>query len=360
MQSRHQMIEEDIKEKILAGRFEVEEKLPTESELMKEYEAGRSTVRRAIGDLENKNFVYRVQGSGMFVNNWKSSNRRQAKKSPIVGVITTYIGDYIFPRIINGIDQVISEKRYPLLLSNTHNNPDRERRELITLLDNNVSGLIIEPTQSNLESPNIDLYEQMKKFKIPAVFINAKYPNLDGYSVTTNDKSGVRKLTGYLMSQGHKRILGVFQVDDHQGTGRMLGYIQAYQEHTSIDFENNILMYQSNDNKEKVLDRIKGHIKSSNPPTAIVCYNDQLAISVIDMVKEMGLSIPEDISITGFDDYEISKYMSPGITTMTHAKEKMGLDAAKLLVNLMDGEKGESIVYEPEIVVRDSVRRIED
>lgn len=360
MQSRHQMIEEDIKEKILTGQFEVEEKLPTESELMKEYDAGRSTVRRAIGDLENKNFVYRIQGSGMFVNNWKSSNQRQTKKSPIIGVITTYIGDYIFPRIINGIDQVISEKRYTLLLANTHNDPERERRELITLLDNNVSGLIIEPTQSNLESPNIDLYEQMKKFKIPAVFINAKYPNVDSYSITTNDKSGVRKLTSYLMSQGHKSILGVFQVDDHQGTGRMLGYIQAYQEHASIDFENNILMYQSNDNPKKVLGRIKEHLNSTNPPTAIVCYNDQLAISVIEMVKSMGLSIPEDISITGFDDYEISKYISPSITTMTHAKEKMGVDAANLLVKLMEGEKGESIVYESEIVVRESVRRIED
>ncbi|MCO8292249.1 substrate-binding domain-containing protein, partial [Tetragenococcus halophilus] len=128
----------------------------------------------------------------------------------------------------------------------------------------------------------------------------------------------------------------------------------------SINFENNILMYQSNDNPQKVLDRIKEHLNSANPPTAIVCYNDQLAISVIEVVKSMGLSIPEDISITGFDDYEISKYITPSITTMTHAKEQMGLDAAKLLVNLMEGEKGESIVYEPEIVVRDSVGRIED
>lgn len=358
MQAKYEIVEEGIKGKILSGEYQVGDKLPTETELMQKYAVSRYTVRRAIGDLENEHFVYRIQGGGMYVNDWQSAKATETTSNRMLGIITTHIANYIFPNIISGADQIISDNGYAMLLANTHNDPQRERKSLITMLDSNVAGLIIEPTQSTLQSPNMDLYQKIHELNLPVVFINAKYNAIDGVSVTTDDQGAIEKLTNYLMDQGHERILGVFQVDDVQGVNRMNGFINAYQAHPQITLKSNIVMYRSTDPIKEVLAQVEQHIRTDKRPTAIVCYNDQLAIQVIDLVKSMDLSIPDDISITGFDDYQLGRYMDPAITTMVHEKERMGHDAARLLINMIEKEPAESIMYDPELIVRNSVKKI--
>ena len=360
MSAKYEIVENGVKEKILSGDYPIGEKLPTETELMKIFNVSRYTIRRAIGDLENEDFVYRIQGGGMYVNDWQTAHAKGKNSNRMIGVIATHIANYIFPSIISGADQIISDNGYSILLANTHNDPKLERRSLTTMLQSDVAGLIIEPTQSTLPTTNRDLYEKIGELGLPVVFINATYgmPELHAPSVTTDDKGALKRLTNYLIEQGHERILGVFQVDDMQGVNRMNGFIQAYQEHAGIALKSNIIMYQSMDPIKQVLTKVEHGIQSNNRPTAIVCYNDQLAIRVIDMVKSMNLSIPDDISITGFDDYNVVRYINPAITTMVHEKERMGHDAAQLLVNLIAKKPAKSILYEPEMVIRKSVKKI--
>ncbi len=360
MKAKYEIVEDGIKDKILSGAYDIDAKLPTETELMNEFQVSRYTVRRAVGDLENEGYIYRIQGGGMYVNDWQTTQAKSNTSNRMVGLIATHIANYIFPSIISGADQIISDNGFSILLANTHNDPKLERRSLNTMLQSNVAGLIIEPTQSTLPTQNRDLYVKIKKLDLPVVFINAEYdiPELNAPSVTTNDMGALKELTNYLISQGHERILGVFQVDDIQGVNRMNGFIKAYQEHADIVLKSNIIMYQSMDPVKKVLTQIEHAIQDNPHPTAIVCYNDQLAIRVIDMVKSMDLSIPDDISITGFDDYNVVRYMDPAITTMVHEKERMGHDAAQLLMEMMEKKPVKSIVYDPEMVIRDSVKKI--
>lgn len=360
MQAKYEIVEDGVKEKILAGTYAIGDKLPTETELMNEYEVSRYTVRRAIGDLENEDFVYRIQGGGMYVNDWQTAQTNKNNSNRMIGVIATHVANYIFPSIINGADQIISDNGFSILLANTHNDPKLERRSLTTMLQSDVSGLIIEPTQSTIPTSNRDLYDKVVTLGLPVVFINATYdlPELSAPSVTTNDVGAMTKLTNYLIDQGHERILGVFQVDDIQGVNRMNGFIKAYQEHSTIALKSNIIMYQSMDPIKQVLAKIEHAVKSNSRPTAIMCYNDQLAIRVIDMVKSLNINIPDDISITGFDDYNVVRYIDPAITTMSHEKERMGHDAAQLLMNLINKKPAKSIVYDPEMIVRDSVKKI--
>ncbi len=360
MQAKYEIVEDGVKEKILAGTYAIGDKLPTETELMNEYNVSRYTVRRAIGDLENEDFVYRIQGGGMYVNDWQTAQANKNNSNRMIGVIATHIANYIFPSIISGADQIISDNGFSILLANTHNDPKLERRSLTTMLQSNVAGLIIEPTQSTIPTSNRDLYDKIAELGLPVVFINATYdlPGLSAPSVTTNDEGAMAKLTNYLIDQGHERILGVFQVDDVQGVNRMNGFIKAYQEHAAIALKSNIIMYQSMDPIKQILAKVEHAVKSNSRPTAIVCYNDQLAIRVIDMVKSLNLSIPDDISITGFDDYNVVRYIDPAITTMSHEKERMGHDAAQLLINLISKKPAKSIVYDPEMIVRSSVKKI--
>ncbi|MCY9805942.1 GntR family transcriptional regulator [Lentilactobacillus senioris] len=357
MATKYENVKQDLKQKITSGEYAINQKLPTESVLMAKYKVSRYTVRRAISDLENDHFIYKIQGGGMYVDDWRQKDTHSKKENKFIGLLSTHIADYIFPNIINGVDRMISDHGYMLVISNTHNDQERERESLMEMLDKNVAGLIIEPTQSALPTTNADLYDRIRELGIPTVFINAIYPEMeaDFPYVTTNDYGGERKLTNYLIEQGHKRILGIFQVDDIQGVRRMEGFTAAYREHPDIFLDAQILMYQSSDKLVNVFERIEGYLKGPDRPSAIVCYNDQLAIQVIDLVRSLDLTVPTDISVAGFDNYQIGAYIDPSLTTMMHEKEKMGHDAADLLLQLIDGKTdGKSIEYDPSLVVRGS------
>jgi len=322
---------------------------------MEQYHVSRYTIRRAIGELQNEHYVYRIQGGGMFVDDWQKE-RATHVNNKMIGIITTHIADYIFPNIISGIDRIISANGYSIIISNTHNNHQKERQSLIQMLDNNVEALIIEPTQSALNNPNMDLYQKIKEAKIPTLFINAYYPELDFPHIGTADSDAEEKLNEYLLDQGHEKVLGVFQVDDIQGVHRMNGFVHAYLNHPEISYLSEIVMYQSSDEMAKIFEKIAKIFTREDRPTAIACYNDQLAIQLMDLIRSIGLRVPEDVSVVGFDDYQLSKYIDPSLTTVEHAKGKMGIDAGKMLIKMINHEEIESIEYQPEMIIRKSTK----
>lgn len=360
VESKYEIVKQGLKSEIIAGKYQVSDKLPTESELMEQYSVSRYTIRRAIGELQNEHYIYRIQGGGMYVDDWQNG-RSTKMNNKMVGVITTHIADYIFPNIISGIDRVISDNGYSMILSNTHNNHQKERQSLIRMLDNNVEALIIEPTQSALPNPNRDLYEKIKSSGIPTLFIDAHYEDLDFPYVETHDTEAEQQLTEYLFTQGHEKILGIFQIDDLQGVHRMDGFIHAYLQHPKISYLSEMVMYQSSDEMVKIFDKVSGIFSRPDRPTAIACYNDQLAIQIIDVIRSLDLRVPEDVAVVGFDDYELSKYIDPSLTTIVHPKGKMGIDAGKLLMKMINHDDVESIQYRLELKIRKSagIKKIE-
>ena len=350
---------QDITEKILSEEYQVNDKLPTESKLMEMYNVSRFTVRRAVDELEKENYVYRIQGGGIFVNDWKSKPQTEIKNKTI-GLISTHIADYIFPRIIEGIDNYISKYGYSILIADTQNNPEKERKSLTNLLANNLSGLIIEPTRSARNNYNKSIYDNIKSMGIPMISINAFYDDLDIPYVIMDDVKTGEIATNYLIEKGHKQIVGIFKVDDKQGMDRMNGYIRAYQNHPEISNMGDIMMYQTEEDKTHLFKKIHTVLTQSKfAPTAIVCYNDKLAIQVMNFLKEIGLNVPNDISIVGVDDYQFSKFNNPSLTTIRHPQEKMGYDAGKMIIDLINKQSVESKVYEPELIERESVRKVQ-
>ncbi len=324
-QNKYDIVKQGLKTAIENHEYEIGAKLPTESELMAQYQVSRYTIRRAVGDLQNDHYIYRIQGGGMYVDDWKSRPTRTTGKHKLIGVITTHLADYIFPQIISGIDRSVSAHGYSIIVSNTHNNPDRERQGLERMLENQVAGLIIEPTQSALVGPNMDLYDRIKELNIPTIFINAHYPQLNFPYLEIKDMEAEEQMVNHLIDLGHQRIMGIFQVDDMQGTHRMKGFINAYMQHPDISYLSKTIMYQSGQDMTKVLEQVAQELEHpTTRPTALVCYNDELAIQIIDLVRSMDLRVPEDISITGFDDYVLTRYMTPRLTTIQHPKEKNG------------------------------------
>ncbi|GAK31309.1 GntR family transcriptional regulator [Weissella oryzae SG25] len=358
MDTKYEKIKNDLLSAIKAGQYAIGDKLPTESELMETYGVSRYTVRRAATELENAHYAYRIQGGGMYVDNWA---KRQADHvtSKKIGVITTHLADYIFPSIISGIERVVSAEGYSLMITDTHNDHEVERVSLINMLNAGIDGLIIEPTLSAITNPNLDIYQKIKEANIPVVVINAAIDDKNFPVVAIDDRRAEFQLIDYLLKLGHTRILGVFKVDDIQGVHRMRGFTEAYQAHPMFAIDSDIIMYQSGkDQVAKMLSKIESYLEEPDRPTAIAFYNDELAIQVMDVIRSLGLRIPDDISLVGFDDFQLSEYVDPGLTTTIHPKNKMGFDAAKMLFKLIDGQTVNSIVYEPQMVIRDSIKKL--
>ncbi len=360
MANKYDIVKEGLKKLILSGDYEVNDRLPTESELMAEYGVSRYTIRRAMQDLEGDHYIYRIQGGGMFVDDWRHSEPAKSSDRNI-GVITTHLTSYIFPQIVSGIDDVISEQGYSLILSNTHNDPSRERKALVSLMGKSIDGFIVEPTQSALNQENLDLYRELEALHIPVVFINAKYAGLNAPSLTTDDTQAMRDITNYLIEQGHERILGVFQVDDNQGVDRMDGFMQAYRQHPQLSIYGATMMYQTSDSRATLMKRIGSLLTQpqESRPTAVVAYNDQIAIRILDLANSLGLKVPEDLSVVGFDDYTLSKYMTPSLTTLRHVQAQMGRDAATMLLKMIRGEAVASIQYPAELILRNSTSKLD-
>lgn len=356
---KYEIIRKAIQKEIESGKYQVGDKLPTESNLMETFGVSRYTVRRAISELQNAHYVYRIQGGGMYVDDWQDSQQPPKANNKMIGLVTTHLVDYIFPNIISGIDRIVSAHGYSLIVSNTHNQRENERRSLERLLDTQIAGLIVEPTQSALANTNMDLYQKIAQSHLPMVFINAHYPQLQVPYLEIKDKKAEYEMTKYLIKQGHKRILGIFQVDDLQGTRRMEGFINAYMEYPDISYLSETVMYQSGQDMNRIFQRVTQIMERPDHPTAIVCYNDALAIQVMDVVRSAGLKIPEDVSIVGFDDYVLGRYFSPRLTTIEHPKEKMGMDAGRMIMSLIDGEEVKPIEYDAKLIFNDSVRKLD-
>ncbi len=135
----------------------------------------------------------------------------------------------------------------------------------------------------------------------------------------------------------------------------MNGYLEAYQNNSKYALDSQIIMYHASDPLELLEKKVLDHLNSPTPPTALACYNDELAIRLMDLLKRNNYHIPNDISVVGFDNYEITKYLDPSLTTMNHAKEKMGACAAEMITQMiLKKAKFETKIYEAEFISRAS------
>ncbi|TVY00309.1 GntR family transcriptional regulator [Paenibacillus cremeus] len=139
--------------------------LPTEHDIAQRFQMSRQTVRQALGALEQEGLISRMQGKGTYVSE-PSGQTQAAEAEPseikTIGVLTTYISDYIFPHIVRGIESELRRHGYRLALSSTDNEKEHERESLEMLLREPLSGLIIEPTSSAaLGNPNFSYYASL-------------------------------------------------------------------------------------------------------------------------------------------------------------------------------------------------------
>ncbi|MBQ8965461.1 GntR family transcriptional regulator [Ruminococcus sp.] len=353
---KYLMIVDWVKEHINSKGMKPNDRFLTEKQLCDIHGVSRQTVRQALMLLESENIIVRVRGSGTFVGNGIGRSTPVTVKGSI-GVISTYFSDYIFPHIVTGVESVLGSAGCTMQLAITHNQVFEETQALESMLANGVQGLIVEPSKSALPNPNMELYARLKREHIPLVFFNAKYPWADQPCVAMDDVAAGRTVTDHLFNCGHTEIAGIFALDDIQGHKRYSGYMESCLAHGVAASEKNVMWFatsEKNDMFTYASDKLLGLLRGK---TAVVCYNDKLAVKLLRLLRENGIRVPEDMSVVGIDDSRYASICEVPLTTVHHPQKKLGEAAAQMLLDMIDMKGGvkNDLLFTPELVVRDSV-----
>lgn len=368
MEAKYKKIKQSLKSRILEGLIDPHEKIQSESELMKQFDVSRHTVRLALGELVSEGWLYREQGAGTFCADRSKQEKANVPIQPnkSIAIVTTFISEYIFPSIIRGAEGYLSEQGYHVSIFNTHNTYEQEEKILNQLLMGSYEGVIIEPTHSASSNPNLRYYLNLEKQKIPYVMINAIYDELEPVYFMLDDMKGGYLQAKHLLELGHTNIACMYKADDAQGQKRLKGYIRAHREFQVPINPQLIITYESANQDTKPLQSLDKLLNTGqDKPTAIICYNDQLVLQLMDYVRERDIKIPKDLSFIGYDDSLLSEISEVKLTSIKHPKSKLGLDAAEAIIYMI--KKKEHIqtfehlskLYEPKLIIRDSTSSLD-
>ena len=337
MNPKYQVVAEALRRGILDGTYQ--KTLPTELALCQQFQVSRQTVRQALSLLETEQLIDRKQGSGSHI---RQPQERAPRPHRSIAVVTTYISDYIFPSILREIEAVCSENDSTPLLFATQNQFANERKILTTLLEmEQLDGVLVEGTKTGLPNPNIALYQKLREKGVPLVFMHGNYEELsDALYVLDDNAAGSRMLVEYLYGKGHKRIAGIFKYDDLQGRQRFVGYCDALQA-LGLPLEDKNILWYSTDQKDRFLregvdEKRVGELFASC--SAVICYNDEIALRVIAYLNKSGLSFPGDVAVVSFDNSQYSELSVPRITSLSHEPFNVGRMVAELLFHSLSGE----------------------
>lgn len=354
---KYQKVIDWITGEIASGNLKPGDRLMSEEKMSKKFDLCRQTIRRATQELVERGIVVRVQGSGTYVGGMipKAPKKRHMN----VAVLSTFYESYIFPPTFRGIEKMLSRSGYAMQVSFTNNRISNEAAILNMLLDrDNIDGLIAEPSKGALPNPNIKYYKEILDRHIPILFFNDVYSSLDVPCVRIDDFTIASDATKLLIEAGHKKIGGIFKLDDGQGHRRYEGFLSAvlksdvHVRSRQVFWIDTELQVELKVQEDYLFDRLEGC-------TGVVCYNDQVAMQVVDMALKRGIRVPEDLSVVSIDDSELATISQVPFTSFPHPKEKLGEKVGENIVKMIENPAFDgNYIFSAEPILRDSIRKL--
>ena len=336
MQTLYQKIYDDLYMKIQSGFYKTGDLLPTEEQICEIYGVSRITATRALNDLKTKGFIERKKKKGSVVLPVPGAipNKIDSRK---IAVVFSYF-DNFDSKIVNALAPFAHKKNCSVMTFDSCHSKEKEGEILKSLLSQKILGLILWPVS---RSSNLDVLNQFVLDNVPICFLDYSSYGIKAPCVCTDNFEGMYNLTKLLLTLGHKRIAYFPFKENFLPTEeeRFGAYCRAIVKHGGA-IDPKLFIPQPSDVKETTIEsyeKLSGCAESamnylatlSVRPSAIVCVNDAMALYVINAAKRRGFSVPEDLSVTGFDNLAISvKY---DITTSSQDFGEM----AKMALNLI-------------------------
>lgn len=315
-----------------------------------------STVSHVINQSRyvSKEIAERVNRAAQELNYSPSVLARSLKtnRTKTLGMLVTTSSNPFFGEVVKGVERSCYQKGYNLILCNTEGEQERMITSISTLLQKRVDGLIL--MCSSLEGERIDIFDKYPD--VPVVVMDW------GPMLFTSDKIQDNSLRGgyiaakYLIECGHHEIGCITgPLNRYQAQMRYEGYKRALNEE-GLEFHSNWII-ESNFDCDGGYEAFNRMYQKGPLPSAIFVCNDMMAMGVINAANEKGIAIPEELSIIGYDDIQIAKFMSPSLTTIHQPMYSLGQAAVETLLRRLDKSCDETqvIQLEPTLVERSSV-----
>jgi DNA-binding LacI/PurR family transcriptional regulator len=336
-QTKHHLVFEALKNEIISGKYKEGDRFPTEWELVERFGFSRPTVTHALRDLQADGFLERRQGSGTFLTAGK-----RLLKGYFGMIIPSHGSIEIFTPICAAISTCSQEFGYTLLFGHASAaTVEEQEKRLLELcaqyIRQKVAGVFLEPLlelEPEHETVNRKILKMFEDSQIPVVLIDrdiVHFPERSAYDLVGIDNlSAGYRITDHLIRSGARKIIFM----THQRLAptvqqRIAGMCDALV-NAGIPWDASTIAYGSAGDRAYVRS-VVGKTKKHRPD-AIICANDVTALQLISTLAELGLRVPEDIRITGFDDVQHAKLVSPALTTVRQPCTEIGTLAAKTLM----------------------------
>lgn len=384
----YQVIFNDLFEKIKNGYYKVGDQIPTEKELMNQYQTSRITASRAVHELENKNYVKRTKAIGTFVtpeSQWEENKKNKAAVTrPEISVIipSPKSNISIEMEVLQGIGIACGNLGYTMSIHSNESNDtefktvlDFEKALISEIMEQGSVGAIIFPSTTS-ESPEI--YNLMSRKSFPFVLLDREVFGVEASIVTSNNRDGFYSIVEHIISEGHRKIAFV-SGDTHESScrrDRYYGYVKALNDY-KLKVEDRLVihhLFPENYNnryyqdiggeneyyKKSIKEMLENFLSFDEPPTAIVTSNDYIALNIMSVASAMGINIPNDISITGFDGLTFNSFITPLLTTVAQDFLSMGQSSVSLLDQIIKNpqRKIEKITIPTTLVAGKSVKAL--
>lgn len=334
MKPYYQKIYEDLQEKIRSGSYRAGDVLPSELELCSLYGVSRITAARALNELKVRGWVERKKKKGSVVLPVPAPQRADERT---IAVVFSYFDN--FETKISGVLAPFAQKKNcSVMLFDTQHSQEKEREVLKALLSQKILGLIVWPIS---RASNLDIFSQFVLSNVPICFLDYSSYGIKAPCISSDNYAGMYSITKHLIALGHRYIAYFPYKDNFLPTEeeRFSGYCRALIKNGAAlnpayflgmpqDVKNTttenipLFSYCAEAAVQKLL---------SLPlrPTAVVCVNDATAFHIIDRARKHGLRVPEDLSVTGFDNVALA--VQNEITTVSQDFGEM----AKLALNMI-------------------------
>jgi len=321
-------LSELLRKQIESGIIQYGEKLESESQMMRQYEIGRMTVRSALLRLVNMGYLRKEHGSGTFC----CYVPPQPKRTSIDVLLN--VGDaYFVPYYMRSIAGVFARAQFDMVVSDTRNSMDEIEALLNRIVEAGSNGIILQPCYDTIHVSDaiVACYRRIFEARIPFLMIDSAYPLEDASYMMLNEAEGGRIAANHLLDLQHDRAAILYYADRQDALLRRQGFLEVYRERANAAPREYALGRGGID--EMIHDLRKGLF------TAVFCYNDEVAADLMHRLKTEGVSVPEDVSILGFDDSLLAPATEPPLSSITHPKQRLGEEAARVMVEFVKGSR---------------------
>ena len=272
------------------------------------------------------------------------------KSTATIAMVVPDIANPFFAEIIKGAQDNAAKKEYSLILCNTDENALKEKDYIKLLVNKQTDGIILASVY--IEDETIGL---LQNFNIPYVLVNRTFKNDKVSYVIVDNVYGAVHAVQHLIDLGHKKIAHISGLlYTETGLTRLEGYRKTLMKN-KIDFNSDYVV-ESTFTEQGGYEAMLKLLRVSPLPSAVFASNDLIAFGAIDAIKEHNLSVPEDISVVGFNDIWMAKRITPPLTTVRFPLYDMGRISIEILINKIQKQNNlkDKIILTPELIIRKS------